>query len=142
MFEGTIPKLRKDLDIQPIKYENQDLILLHDRKSIAKAPVVVTPELFTILYFLEENLTEATFREVFRQEFKIDNVDNILQQIKDLDELGFLESEKLKEFLKQDEAQYANAIERPMITVGRSYPESKEDFLKFMEDLFQKKAIQ
>jgi|GEM_PF-510923 len=139
MFEGTIPKLRKDLDIQPIKYENQDLILLHDRKSIAKAPVVVTPELFTILYFLEENLTEATFREVFRQEFKIDNVDNILQQIKDLDELGFLESEKLKEFLKQDEAQYANAIERPMITVGRSYPESKEDFLKFMEDLFQKK---
>lgn len=139
MFEGIIPKLRKDLDIQPIKYENQDLILLHDRKSIAKAPVVVTPELFTILYFLEENLTEELFREVFRREFKIDNVDNILHQIKELDDLGFLESEKLRELLKQDEARYQNATERPMITAGRSYPETKEDFLEFMENLFQKR---
>lgn len=138
MFEGIIPKLRKDLDIRPIKHENQDFILLHDRKSIAKSPVVVTPEMFAILYFLEENLTESTFREVFRREFKIDNVDNILQQIKELDDLGFLESEKLHELLKQDEAQYLMATERPMITAGQSYPKSKDEFLEFMNNLFQK----
>lgn len=138
MFEGTIPRLRKDLDIRPIKHENQDLILLNDRKSIAKFPVVVTPEMFSILYFLEENITESTFREVFRQEFKIDNVDNILEQIQELDEMGFLESDRLKELLKQDESQYLMAISRPMITAGTSYPEGKEEFLVFMENLFQK----
>lgn len=138
MFNGTIPKLRKDLDIRPIKHENQDLILLHDRKSIAKHPVVVTPEMFSVLYFLEENLTESTFREVFRQEFKIDNVDNLLEQIKELDELGFLESNRLRELLKQDENRYLSEIVRPMITADSSYPQDKDEFLDFMEKLFQK----
>lgn len=139
MFDCIIPKLRKDLDIRPIKHEDKDFVLLNDRKRIAQHPVVVTPELFSILYFLEENITESTFREVFRQEFKIDNVDNILEQLKELDDMGFLESEKLKELLKQDESQYLMSISRPMITAGTSYPYEKDQFLLFMERLFQKK---
>lgn len=137
MFEGNIPRLRKDLDIRPIKHENKDLILLNDRKSIAKSPVVVTPEMFSILYFLEENITETTFREVFRQEFKIENVDSILEQIKELDEMGFLESDRLRELLKQDENQYLMALTRPMITAGTSYPQEINEFLEFMDKLFQ-----
>lgn len=139
MFDGIIPKLRKDLDIRPIKHEGKDLVLLNDRKAIAKYPIVVTPEMFAVLYLLEENITENTFREVFRQEFKIENVDNILEQIKELDDMGFLESEKLQNLLKQDESQYLMSISRPMITAGASYPKDKEEFLIFMDKLFQKK---
>lgn len=139
MFDGIIPKLRKDLDIRPIKHEDKDLVLLNDRKAIAKYPIVVTPEMFSILYFLEENITENTFREVFRQEFKIENADNILEQIKELDDMGFLESEKLQDLLKQDESQYLMSISRPMITAGTSYPDDKDEFLLFMDKLFKKK---
>lgn len=139
MFDGIIPKLRKDLDIRPIKHEDKDLVLLNDRKAIAKYPIVVTPEMFSILYFLEENITENTFRKVFRQEFKIENADNILEQIKELDDMGFLESEKLQDLLKQDESQYLMSISRPMITAGTSYPDDKDEFLLFMDKLFKKK---
>lgn len=138
MFEGIIPKLRKDLEIRPINHENEELILLYDRKSLAKNPILITPAMFTILYLLEENLTVEKFQELFKNEFKIDNVDNILQQIKELDDLGFLESEKFRKLQKEDENQYHNLPFRPMITAGNSFPAEANEFVSFMENLFSK----
>ncbi len=138
MKDKLLPSLRKDLDYFPTTENDQTLIVLSDKKGIAQFPIAISQEMFSVFYILEGNITEQQFRETFGNEFGAEATDVILQNLSQLDEMGFLESPKFQEKLLQYHREYKDQPFRPMLTIGHSYPEDKNEFMKFMEHLFQK----
>ena len=140
MKDKLLPSLRKDLDYFPTTENDEILIVLSDKKGIAQNPIAISQEMLSVFYILEGNITEQQFRKAFGKEFGAEATDVILQNVYKLDEMGFLESPKFQEKLLQYHKKYELQAFRPMLTIGHSYPEDKNEFMKFMEDLFQKKV--
>ncbi len=138
MKDKLLPSLRKDVDYFPTTENDQTLIVLSDKKGIAQSPIAISQEMFSVFYILEGNITEQQFRDFFGNEFGAEATNVILQNISQLDEMGFLDSPKYHDILLQYHREYETQPYRPMLTLGHSYPEDKNDFMKYMEDLFQK----
>ncbi|MGB9701348.1 MAG: AmmeMemoRadiSam system protein B [Candidatus Kapaibacteriota bacterium] len=142
MLEGKIPTLRKDLDLSLIKQENEEFVLLIDRKKIAETPIAITKDFLTFLLFLDSQFTVDSLKEYLKKEFNFENIDNLLSQIEELDNYGFMESPSFEEKLKANIEQYRKQPFRPMITANRSFPDDAPDFLLFMDELFTKAQSQ
>ncbi len=139
MFDGNIPKLRKDIDVQVIEDGEDRGILLYDKRQFAEVPLLLKPEFFLILSIIEEGITEDELRKLFIKEAGISEITPILETLKVLDDNLFLESDRYFQKLREDNEAYNLLPSRPLITSGRSYPEDPEEFQKFMGDLFSTK---
>jgi AmmeMemoRadiSam system protein B len=136
MFEGNIPKLRKDIDLQIIDDGEDRGILLYDKRQFAEVPLLLKSEFFLILSVIEEGITEDELRNLFLKEAGISDISPILETLKVLNDNLFLESDRYFQKLREDNQAYNMLPSRPLITAGRSYPEDPDEFNKFMWDLF------
>jgi hypothetical protein len=141
MYNGNIPTLRQDLDLSLYNEDGEELILLVDRKKIADKPVIISKDFLTFLLFLDNNFTVDELKDYFKKEFQVENIDNLLGQLYELDELGYLNSEKFYERYVQEVHNYENLLYRPMITANLSYPSEPQDFLLFIDELLKKDTV-
>ena len=141
MFDGNIPKLRKDIDLQIIGDGEDRNILLYDKRGFAKEPLMITYDFLMFLTILEEGITEKELQEILFQATGESDISMILESIKVLDDDLLLESENYFQKLKEDQLEYANLPTRPLITIGKSFPEESDEFAKFMDNLFNSKRI-
>ncbi|MEN6294524.1 MAG: AmmeMemoRadiSam system protein B [Chloroherpetonaceae bacterium] len=141
MYDGKIPKLRSDIDVQIIEENGTKGIVLYDKRGFAQSPIMVSTEFFLLLELLEEGLSEDELRTMFFREGAEIDISPILENLKVLDEYYFLESPLYFEKLNEDIATYQQIPARPLLTVGRSYPEDLQEFQEFMQHLSNSKRI-
>mgnify|MGYP005818783491 CR=1 FL=1 len=139
MFDGKIPKLRKDIDLQIIGDGEDRSILLYDKRGFAKEPLMITYDFLMFLSILEAGITEKELQEMLFQETGESDISLILESIKILDDDLMLESDNYFQKVQEDAAEYAMLSERPLITNGKSFPDEPNEFAKFMDDLFKSK---
>ena len=141
MFDGKIPKLRKDIDLQIIDTGEERGILLYDKRGFAQSPLMITPDFLMFLGLLEDGITEYELREMFAQETGENDITPILENIKLLDDYMMLESDNYFHKLDEDLKSYEQLDSRPLITSGRSFPAKPDEFEGFMQKLVNSKRV-
>lgn len=141
MFDGKIPKLRKDIDLQIIDTGEERGILLYDKRGFAQSPLIITQDFLMFLGLLENGITEYELREMFAQETGENDITPILENIKLLDDYMMLESDNYFHKLDEDLKSYEQLDSRPLITSGRSFPTEPNEFEGFMQKLVNSKRV-
>ncbi len=130
-----IPQIRFDLELISIENEGHQFILLSDKQQYTSSDIMISVELYDFLI----NIPFSTRYSDLASIFGIENneiLQLIIENIKFLDEAGFLESKKFYEKRNQIEKEYLELKERPYLFAGKSYPYEINELNDFMKKLF------
>lgn len=131
---GKIPQLRYDLQAIAFNQDGTDFVHISDPMGAASPDMQVTREFFTFLSFIEENFTFEDLKTQVGDEL-LYNL--LVQSISTLDNSGYMVSEKFFEKFDAVKLAYEYEVTRPMLTAGKSFPANAEDFIVFMDKMFE-----
>ena len=138
-----LPKLRRDLQLTLSNQDGVNFILMNDPLGIIEEPIAIHYNFYLILNILDNGLTLEEFRSILKDLKGLsDDFELILEQIKKLESMFFLESTNF--FLKKYELEqeYLNQPIRKMYCDGNSYPAEEKDFLNFCNQFFSYSDIE
>ncbi len=136
-LEAPVPRLRHDLDIQMIKDDGEDLLLLRDPSGYSEEMLAFKPQAWALLSLfdgirsigiLQQEIFEATHSHV--------DADQLLGIVAALDEYLFLDNTRYREIREQQDVAYAAETVRTAAHAGASYPDDPEELRAFFTDLF------
>lgn len=122
MGENLIPRLRQ-VDLMPIKYEEQDLFLLRDQQGLAPEPLLLSPASVHLLRFFDGQHTVDDMQlELTRMSGQIVPREQLGAFVEKLDEAFFLDSPRFARRQQDYAEEYAAAPHRPVRFAGEAYP--------------------
>ncbi len=120
--ENLIPRLRQ-IDLMPIKYEEQDLFLLRDPQGLAPEPLLLSPASVHLLRFFDGRHTVDDMQlELTRVSGQIVPREQLGLFVEKLDEAFFLDSPRFARRQQDYAEEYAAAPHRPVRFAGEAYP--------------------
>lgn len=135
MNDEIIPKLRNDIQLILIEENGHQFVLMTDRNGFANDEIAVSIEFYNLLIELGGKTKYSDISETL----KIDElfiVEQIINNIRSLDEMGFLNSSSFVSKRDMLNADYLKLSERPYICAGNSYPEKPDELKLFLNELF------
>jgi len=136
------PVLKYGIEILPLEAEDKELILLKDNEGITKQTLIMPVETIAILQFFNgQNSIKDIHSQIFRLTKEIIPEYEIINFVKQLDELNLLENEKTQELRKKLYEEFKNSNIRKAIHKGLSYPENILELTSFMSKFYKPEDI-
>ncbi|MBX3044724.1 MAG: AmmeMemoRadiSam system protein B [Candidatus Kapabacteria bacterium] len=135
MPEELIPTLRNNLQLLLMEEDGQRFVLMNDNHGYAEDEIAVSIEFYNLLISLGGKTKYSDLGE----KLKINDLmilNQILQNIKDLDEMGFLNSSSFKIKKSQIDQGYFELVDRPYVCAQNSYPEDVGELNNFLAQIF------
>lgn len=130
------PKIRP-VEAIPIPEEDPPLFQVHDPEQYCQQVLTVTYPTLAVLQQMNGQQTRAeiqsSFQQIFKQELPGPELDQLIDS---LDQMLLLESEQFIKARQERLDQFAAAQVRAPICAGGDYPDSKEELLKHLENIF------
>ncbi|MCZ7558287.1 MAG: AmmeMemoRadiSam system protein B [Bacteroidia bacterium] len=139
--DAPVAALRGDLDIQLIRDNGEEMLLLRDPAGYSGEMLVFKPQAWALLslfdgvrsvHSLQQEIFEATKTHV--------DAEQLIGIVRALDTYLFLDNERFAEAKAQSDEQYRKAGLRPAVHAGASYPEDAEELRAFLTALFKEQA--
>jgi MEMO1 family protein len=136
--DAPVPALRGDLDIQLIRDNGEEMLLLRDAAGYSDEMLVFRPQAWALLsmfdgvrsvHGLQQEIFEATKTHVDEEQ--------LVGIVRALDTYLFLDNERFAEAKARADEEYRNAALRPAVHAGASYPEDAEELRAFFDTLFK-----
>ncbi len=133
----TLPPLRY-IDAFPVDQGGQRYICLRDPEGIVEHQIVLTPAAFFVATQLDGEKDVQAIQHAFAQQFggQMAASDDILRIVNDLDEQGFLLSERFEDRRRHVETTFFESAVRPAYLAGKSYAEQTGELRRFLDDQF------
>lgn len=133
------PKLRKDLEFIPLRYEGKTYVLVRDPWELVPEGKLLPLWLFQLLSTLDGSKSKRDLQLAIMQMkggtlVPLDEIETLIGQ---LEEDYILDSERLRERIELIKQEYLRREVRDPFNAGRSYPEEKGAFLAYMEGLLE-----
>jgi MEMO1 family protein len=137
-FTLPIPALRTDIDFIPFEENGEEYIALRDPQGYSKETLVLKTEAGALLALFDGTRSILSIEEeVFKETHVRIDPKVIADFVAVLDEHLFLESERLQDTKKQEDAAFLRSPVRPAAFAGLSYPEEGAELTAFFDSLFQ-----
>lgn len=137
--DAPIPPLRQDLEIIPYEENGEHLLILRDPAGYGDEMIVFKPEAWALFSLFDGRQTVGQLqREIFSSTEVHVDATQIIQIIQMLDEYFFLQSERFIERKTARDKEFLEAVVRPAIHAGQSYPEDPAELKAFLRSLFDK----
>lgn len=130
-----IPPFRGDLLVIPYNEDNNEYVLITDRMEYADSEVILTAELYLLLNSFGGNIRYSELGSYLGLEDKI-LIEKLIQNIKSLDDAGFLESATFSKIKANVDSEYIKLKNRPYICAPDSYPVEISKLNNFLDRLF------
>jgi MEMO1 family protein len=134
----AIPKLRRELDIFPIEYNNKPYFCVRDIEGYQEETLLVTPEVLVIASLFDGRNDKEVVKTFWQKNFptQILTDENIEQVIRLLDEKLLLESPHFEEEKNKIIENFKASPNRKPFLAGKSYPNEKATLEKYIENFF------
>jgi len=135
----ALPALR-NVDVSPVEHEGETLICLRDPDGFVHEQLVLSPPTFFIAACLDGKADVVDVQEAFARQFQgvMVMAEDIMKVVDQLDELGFLLTDRFCALAKEVIDGFIQADTRPAYISGASYPSAPEELRSFLNDLFMR----
>lgn len=134
--DQNVPPIRADLELFPVKSNDQEFIYFHDVMGYARPQFVLSKNLAGLIALIDgQRSVNEIFDELERHDSDVEH-GQILRFIRHLDENRILYSPYFKDYREKVEQEFEASGERAPICSGTSYPEQKEELEKKLEESF------
>jgi len=132
-----LPPLRY-IDAFPVDYRGQRLVCLRDPEGIVEQQILLTPAAFFIASHLNGQCDLRDLQDAFARQFEGQRLaaEEVQQLVHDLDQQGFLLTERFHLLRQQVEHAFLSAPIRPAYLAGKSYPEQRRALRTFLDEQF------
>ncbi len=136
-LDEPVPRLRSDLDIQMIREDGEDLLLMRDSLGYSEEMLLFRPQAWALLSLfdgvrsismLQQEIFEATKTHV--------DSDQLVDIVRALDKYLFLENTRYSEAKARVDGAFLAGSIRPAAHAGSSYPDDPEELRAFFSALF------
>ncbi len=133
----ALPPLRY-VDAFPVDQAGQRYICLRDPEGIVEHQIVLTPAAFFVATQLDGESDVRAIQRAFAQQFGGQEAaaEDILRIVNDLDEQGFLLSERFEARRQHVETAFLESALRPAYLAGKSYAEQAGALRAFLNEQF------
>lgn len=141
MNDELIPLLRNDIHLLLLVDDGHQYVLMTDKLGYASEEIAISVEFYNLMV----DIGGKTKYSELSKTLQIDElfiIDQVISNIRNLDEMGFLFSSSFirkRDIINQ---KYLELKERPYICSGSSYPEEKEALKQFLNNLFASADIE
>lgn len=137
----TLPPLRY-VDAFPVDQAGQRYICLRDPEGIVEHQIVLTPAAFFVATRLDGASDVRAIQRAFAQAFggQKASSEDILHIVNELDEQGFLLSERFEARRQHVETTFLESALRPAYLAGKSYAEQSGTLRTFLNEQFTARA--
>lgn len=135
MNYNIIPPLRNDIHLTLKNIDGQNYIIMTDKNDYAREDIAITYEFYDLIISIGGKINYSELSNYLQ----IDNeliATQLVQNIRNLDDLGYLASDKFRAKRDEMNREYLNLDTRPYICAGSSYPEDKSELEAFLDNLF------
>ena len=134
----TIPPLRNDLELSPIREDGEELLLLRDPSGYSDEMLAFRPAAMALLRLFDGRHSIGDLLAGIRSETGVEiEGAQILEIVQSLDRYFFLENARFAARQEEMDAEYIAQTERPAAHAGHSYPEEAEELKDFLHELFE-----
>lgn len=128
-----LPRLRHDININFYKEKDEILVILQDPFLYATYPIVVNYNLYLILQVLDGKMNAGQLEELIKSATNAEiDLAPVLDDLKNLEELGFMECSSFFERKSQIDREYLATPNRKPVCAGNTY---SDDPVKLKTDL-------
>ncbi len=137
----ALPPMRY-IDAFPVDQAGQRYICLRDPEGIVEHQIVLTPAAFFVATQLDGESDIRTIQRAFAEQFggQEASSEDILRIVNDLDEQGFLLSERFEARRQQVETAFFESALRPAYLAGKSYAAQAGALRTFLNEQFATRA--
>jgi hypothetical protein len=137
----ALPALR-NVDGGPIKHQGETLFYLRDAEGFVPEPLVLSPAAYFIASCLDGSRDLVDIQHLFARmsHGTLIMSDDILKVVNQLDESGFLVSDKFLAIRDQVVAQFTQSPARAAYGAGNSYPKDPDELRKFLDGCFTREG--
>ena len=130
------PKIRLVSPI-PVELPEGKFIYLQDQSSYAKEPVLLPPEVFSVVQFFNGERSIADIQRDYNTQYGITlHADDIRRIAEHLDQSFFMESAAFERHLQELRAEFASLSIRPSTHKGAAYPDDKGALIHQLDRYF------
>lgn len=133
----ALPALR-NIDAFPLDHAGQRLVCLRDLEGIVEHQIMLTPAAFFIALQLDGQTDVLDIQQAFARQFdgQLLRAEDLHQIVHDLDEQGFLFTERFQKLRRRVERAFLRAETRPAYLAGKSYPDQPHQLRSFLNEQF------
>lgn len=137
----ALPALRK-VDVTPMAHGEETVLCLRDPEGFVEQQIVLSPPAFFIAACLDGEADVVDIQQAFAREFQgvLVMSEDILQIVEQLDELGFLITDRFFALAQQVADSFVQAETRPAFISGASYPSEPDQLRTFLDGLFTREG--
>ncbi len=135
MIDEIIPPIRNDIQLALIEQEGHNYVVMSDRLAYTENEIAISLEFYDLLLSVSGKVKYSELASVLQ----IDNdlmTEQVISNIKNLDEFGFLYSSAFKNIREEANKEYLSLKNRPYICAESSYPEDVDSLNNFLTELF------
>jgi AmmeMemoRadiSam system protein B len=128
--------LRQDIIAQKIEHEGLEWIMLMDPTGYAEQTIFLSPQFFNILVSIDSEIPVSVIFQFDTESEKLEHIDQILEQIEIVNEMGYLLSDKFLKRKHETDYKYLELKDRPPVCSGNSYPSDIKELKLFLDEFF------
>lgn len=128
-----IPKIRRDIEIFPIKENGSSYLYFHDSLGYATPNFALDSQAASVLSLLDGRKSVDDLSAYLGEEV---SSDRLLHYIRFLDENRLLQSTHYYNYAEQVEQQYEESGTHEAVTPGSSYPKEPEALKSYLKEAF------
>jgi MEMO1 family protein len=130
------PKIRP-VSAFPIELDEGQYICLQDPHHYLEHPVLVSPEMFSVIQFFDGQHSCQDIQTAYRQRYGLSLYpEHIRQIIEQLDQYLLLDSPAFFQHLDHLRREFARLSVRPSSHQGKAYPETPQDVTRLLDSFF------
>ena len=130
------PKVRLVSPI-PVELPEGKFIYLQDQSSYAKEPVLLPPEVFSVVQYFNGKRSIADIQRDYKKQYGIFlHAEDIRRIAEHLDQYFFMESAAFERHLQDLRAEFASLSIRPSSHKGAAYPDDKRSLISQLDGYF------
>jgi AmmeMemoRadiSam system protein B len=132
---GSIPTVRRDLQVIPVEDDGRELLLFYDSMKLAKPGFALDRSVEPILSLIDGHKTLIELTTYFGKDVRQDEV---LSFVRMLDEQLLLNSPYFRQESERIEQKFEASNVRPPALVNSSYPSDPAELSAFIDNLLDK----
>ena len=135
----ALPALR-NVDVTPVEQDGETVICLRDPDGFVEEQIALSPPAFFIATCLDGTTDVVDIQQAFARQFQgvLVMSEDILKIVEQLDEIGFLLTDRFFVRAKEIAGAFFRAETRPAYISGASYPSEPEELRSFLDGLFMR----
>ena len=136
-MEEKTPRVRDDIELHPLRYEDRQMVLVRDPLGLIKEPIVLNEAAASVLAMLDGTHTISDLRLFLTRSqggvlVTTDEVHRVLNQ---LSAVFLLEDERFTKARSEIVSKYAAEPVRRAFHAGAGYPEDREQLARMLDQV-------